>query len=68
MSVRQSLKDSSRQVILVRAVVVFAADTASLHDVVQEVLSQKLGLMLAQCILLCSTEIATCRPPDLCCL
>lgn len=53
---------------MVGAVVELAADTASLHGPVQEVLGQKLGLLLAQCILLGSTEIAACRPSDCCCL
>ena len=46
----------------------FAADTASLHGAVQEVLSQKLVLLLAQCTLLGSTKIDACRPSDCCCL
>ena len=53
------------QVILVKSVVC-AAKLASLLGVVQDALSQKFGLILARCLLLCSTEIATCRPPDLC--
>ena len=51
-----------------RAVVELAADTASLHGAVQELLSQKLGFLLAQCVLLGSTEIAACRPSECCCL